>query len=174
MIERVPAELASGLAEDLSDLYAEVFAEPPYREGPEDVAGFVRRFRRQTRQPGFALVISRTGDALTGMAYGYTMAPDEWWRHCDTPAPPEVAGCAKFAVYELAVRREVRGRGVGRRLLNTLLADRLEQWATLNVNPEAAAAQMYRRWGWQFIGWCRYPGRPVMEVMLLRLRPATP
>jgi hypothetical protein len=34
------------------ELYAEVYAEPPYREGPEDVAGFAADWPRRVGQPG--------------------------------------------------------------------------------------------------------------------------
>ena len=39
----------------LRDLYAKVYAEPPYYEGPAEVANFVTRFEDQRRKVGFSL-----------------------------------------------------------------------------------------------------------------------
>ena len=81
----------------------------------------------------------------------------------------------KLAVIEWAVLPDRRGAGVGRRLLDELLAGRREQWATLTVVPAADASVIYDRWGWRQVASTR-PGRmPGMAVMLLELPgPAEP
>jgi len=59
----------------------------------------------------------------------------------------------RSAVIDLAVRRDWRRRGVGRRLLATLLDSRTEERATLSVQPLAEESQaFYRRLGWQCVG----------------------
>jgi len=70
--------------------------------------------------------------------------------------PPELlaeTGERTFAVIELAVRAGHRRQGIGRSVLDALLADRSEERAALLVRPEADAAQAaYARWGWHRIG----------------------
>lgn len=51
--------------------YQEVYAEPPYCEGPRDAAGFLVRARRQATRDGFRLVLAREGDEVVGFAFGY-------------------------------------------------------------------------------------------------------
>ncbi|WP_159059008.1 GNAT family N-acetyltransferase, partial [Streptomyces scabiei] len=57
-----------------------------------------------------------------------------------------------FYVYELAVVRELRGRGHGRALLEALLTDRTERYAVLAASTRAPAHELYRRWGWTKAG----------------------
>ncbi|MEU8898890.1 GNAT family N-acetyltransferase [Nocardia sp. NPDC048505] len=146
-----PRAAAAGL-EALIDLYAEVFASPPYYEGPEDVLRFRKLLTAELEQPGFALVRAIEGSELVGMAYGFTFAPEVWWPGSATPAPPEALGVPKFAVMELAVRADHQGRGLGRALLGALLDDRAEPLAVLTVAPAAPADAIYRAWGWRPAG----------------------
>src|SRR5687768_15632607 len=83
---------------DLSALYAAVFSEPPYNEGPEMPAKFVEWITGESGFPGFDLVAAFAADKLVGFAYGYTMPPGEWWHRTGTPAPAGVKESAKFAV----------------------------------------------------------------------------
>ncbi|MBP2354625.1 ribosomal protein S18 acetylase RimI-like enzyme [Kribbella aluminosa] len=48
---------------------------------------------------------------------------------------------------ELGVHTDFRGRGFSRRLVDTLLADRPEPFASLISGPGAQAHAMYERWG---------------------------
>lgn len=61
-------------------IYREVYAEPPYGEGPEDVAGFVKGWPRRAAAPRFRLVLAYDGDAAVGMTFGHQL-PDGtgWW-----------------------------------------------------------------------------------------------
>jgi hypothetical protein len=108
-----------------------------------------------------------------GFAYGYTMPAGRWWDGTDRPAPQELEAADKLAVIEWAVLPARRGAGIGRRLLDALLAGRREPWATLTVNPAADARAVYERWGWQQVASTR-PGRmPAMDVLALEL-PGSP
>ena len=163
----------SAAARDLRSVYAEVFSLPPYNEGPELADKFLDLLAEESKRPGFSLVAAEDAGKLVGFAYGYMMPAGEWWDGTDRPAPEEVKAADKLAVIEWAVLPDRRGAGIGRRLLDELLAGRREQWATLTVVPTADARAIYDRWGWRHVASTR-PGRmPGMAVMLLELPGST-
>ena len=59
---------ASQLVGEVRDLYAEVLAEPPYLEGPQDVVRFVEHFAEEMTRPGFSLIRAADGLVLMGIA----------------------------------------------------------------------------------------------------------
>lgn len=61
--------------DDLAPVYEAVFAEPPYLEGPRDVAEFLERYQREHKTPGFRLVLARDAGKLAGFAYGLPSRP---------------------------------------------------------------------------------------------------
>jgi GNAT superfamily N-acetyltransferase len=158
------------LVAEVGELYAEVFAEPPYLEGPQDVARFVEHFTGDLTRPGFGLVRAADGSVLVGVAYGWTMAAGAWFSRPEVEPPPEVRDVPRFAVMEWMVRSDRRGEGVGRRLMDLLLAGRPESWAVLAANPAALARRIYQRWGWRPLGPIRPAGMPALEVLALPLR----
>jgi ribosomal protein S18 acetylase RimI-like enzyme len=158
---------ARDLVSQMADLYASVFVEAPYHEGPEQIASFRRWIVDELAKPGFVLICAVGDSDLVGVAYGYTMAPGEWWRNVTLEPPEYIRGAAKFAIMEWMVRGEYRRAGVGRRLLDQLLLDRPEQYATLNVNPASLARELYRRWGWTQCGGTRSKNYPPMDVLVL-------
>lgn len=165
--QRYGPEIADRIDEVLS-LFAEVFAEPPYNEGPEHVEQFRRAFKKETKKPGFTFIGAEDG-VLVGMAYGYTMPPDEWWRRATVEPPEEIKAAPKFTVMEWAVRPDYRGQGIGNRLMDELLVDRAEPWATLNANPEAKARDLYVAAGWEQLGRVENKLFPDMDVLILDL-----
>ncbi|OLB80267.1 MAG: hypothetical protein AUI14_07305 [Actinobacteria bacterium 13_2_20CM_2_71_6] len=160
-----PAEAIARIAE-LREVYAAVFSLPPYNEGPEMPDKFVGWVNEESKHPGFDLVAAYDNGRLVGFAYGYTMPSGEWWHHADRPAPEAVKASAKFAVMEWAVLPDQRGKGVGRRLMDELLAGRQEPYAALTVNPQAEARTVYERWGWQYVASTRPGTMPGMDVMV--------
>lgn len=46
--------LDGGQGKRIADEVRDLYAEPPYNEGPDEVAGFADRYQRQTDSPGFA------------------------------------------------------------------------------------------------------------------------
>lgn len=141
----------------ICDLYDEVFAEPPMHWSPDQSADHQETLRRLMASPGFGLVLAHAGDELVGFAYGRTLAMDtKWWDNFLEPVPAEVTTerpDRTFAVIDFGVQRSWRGQGLGRRLLDTLLADRPEERATLAVEPAADNSQgFYRHLGWQLVG----------------------
>jgi len=126
-------------------LYAEIYAEPPYLEGPDEVADFAAGWTGCCQQPGFRLVVADADGEPVGFSFGHRLGPEtDWWDGLLDPVPAQVTQeweRRTFAVIELAVRARHRRRGIGRILHQALLAGRDEQRVTLLSRPEAAAAQ---------------------------------
>lgn len=162
---------ARGLTDQLCDLYAEVYAEPPYLEGPEHVARFAEHYSVEVVRDGFALASAVDNNLLVGAAYGWTMAAGQWFSSATSEPPKTILGTQKFAVMEWMVRRPYRGHGIGRRLLDTVLRDRAEPYAILASNPEAPARRIYERLGWRQCGTSKPDLLPPMDVLTLRLLP---
>lgn len=160
---------ARRFVEDMVDLYAAIFAEPPYNEGPAHVESFRGWVTKELDNPGFALVRAVVGADLVGMAYGYTMPAGDWWHDATEPPPAQIRDSPKFAVMEWAVRADRRQKGMGRRLMAELLDGRWEPYATLNANPAAIAHQVYIRWGWKRCGGTRPRNFPPMEILVLQV-----
>ncbi|MQA84030.1 MAG: GNAT family N-acetyltransferase [Streptosporangiales bacterium] len=162
--------------DELSTLYLEVYAEPPYEWGDEHAALFRERFEVQRRQDGFRLVEARVDGTLVGVGFGVTLrSSSPWWQNLLTPLPEQVTREYRgrtFAVVELLVRAPWRRRHIASTIHDLLLADRPEERATLTVLPEATAAQAaYRKWGWRKVAQKRnpLPGSPVFDVMVKRI-----
>jgi ribosomal protein S18 acetylase RimI-like enzyme len=154
---------------ELAVLYERVFAEPPYREGPEDVQHFVTYYTRDTAKPGFALVTARDDETLVGFAFGTARVPGEWWPGCDNPPPPDIVNVPSFAIYEWAVDKRYRGRGIGQELMTRILTNRPEPWATLTVNSAADAYRIYLRTGWHQVAMSYRDNTPPMAVLVRQL-----
>jgi ribosomal protein S18 acetylase RimI-like enzyme len=159
-------------------VYEEVYAEPPYLEGPRDVAEFLERFARQTQRPGFRMAVARDSDGTpVGFTFGYRLPPDTtWWKNALTPLPDDFTtetGDRTFVIIELAVRAPCRRRGIARRLHDALLAGQPVERATLTTRPEPEAApaqSAYAAWGYHLIGQSQpWPGAPIYNSLLLDL-----
>lgn len=161
------------MLDEMTDLYRAVYAEPPYNSGPlwsDDL--FRLRTEHQARRDGFRARWARSGAGdLVGFAFGFGMGAGGWWGGGDADLPPEeILAGDKFAVIELIVDRAWRGQGIGRRLLDELLAGRPEPYAMLTAVPAAPARALYDRWGWRQVGTARHtPDSPVMDQLVLRL-----
>lgn len=153
----------------LVELYGEVYADPPYLEGPEHVASFRRHLTREVDLPGFALALAANDRALIGAAYGFTLPAGQWMEPSAEEPCADIRDVPKFNIAEWMVRAPFRGAGIGRRLLDMLLAGRSEPWAVLASNPAAAARRIYERWGWKMAGRIEPGTMPPMDVLVLPL-----
>lgn len=162
-------EGAARLLPALVDLYAVVYAEPPYGEGPEQVRRFADGLPDEAARPGFRLVVAEDGSGLVGAAYGWTMPAGRWWSQADSEPSADILRADKLAVMEWMVRPSRRGEGIGAGLMRRLLADRPERWATLASDPRSAARRMYERAGWRQVARSTLPWGPAMDVLVLRL-----
>ena len=168
---RTGAEAAETIGE-LTDLYVEVYSEPPYGGGSiYERDAFVERTNRQVGRDGFTLITAHDGGRLAGFSFGFTIGAGRWWAGIVEPDPPaEISEPEKFAVIELVVALSHRGRGLSTRMLRELLDGRPEPHATLLAHPEASARSMYERWGWRQVGTNRpREDAPSADVLVLRL-----
>lgn len=169
---------APALRFDLQPLYNEVYAEPPYCEGPKEHAEFVERWDAQITQPGFRIVFAHdtTNGELIGFTFGLPLSRSRWWQGLRDPIDPAFTaenGRRTFAIIELVVHADYRRQGLGRALHDTLLAGRPEERVTLCVRPEPEAAPAraaYASWGYSTVGRLD-PGRDSVPEYLLMIRP---
>jgi ribosomal protein S18 acetylase RimI-like enzyme len=159
----------------VGELYAEIYAEPPYGEGPADVEDFTSGWSRTIDQTNFRLVVARSAGQPIGFAFGLQLrARTKWWNEALAPLPSEITTEYQgrtFAIIEIAVKQPYRRRGVGRLLHTHLTAGLTEERITLLVRPEAPAPQhAYRSWGYQLAGQIRpFPTAPVYNAMIKQL-----
>lgn len=167
------ADTSVDMLSSVAHLYAEIYAEPPYDEGPTDVADFTSSWSQRIGQRNFRLVVARRAAEPIGFAFGYQLSTrTAWWDGALTPLPGEITAeypGRTFAIIEIAVRQPYRQHGVGRLLHTHLTAGLSEERITLAVRPEAPAPQhAYRSWGYQPVGQVRpFPGGPIYDLMIL-------
>ncbi|MFJ7906095.1 GNAT family N-acetyltransferase [Kitasatospora sp. NPDC096204] len=168
-------ERTAALEGQLREVFAEAFAEPPYGDGPDDVARAFRRFRSQARRRGFRAAVAFDGDTVVGMAYGYPLSADTgWWGTLIDPVPDDLRhedGRRTFGLFELAVRPPWRRRGIATCMHRTLVEGLDNERVMLNSRPEATAAQAsYRAWGYRRVGAAiPWEGAARHDVMVLDL-----
>ncbi|MGJ5833525.1 GNAT family N-acetyltransferase [Streptomyces ossamyceticus] len=176
--ERYEGQEAEDQLDTFLATYEEVYADPPYCEGPRDVAEFIDRYRQQIRtRPGFRLVLARDGGDVVGFTYGYRLPADTgWWGNLLEPLPPESTretGERTFAVLELAVRKPWRRRGIAAGLHEQLLEGLAVERVTLTMRPEPEAApaqSAYASWGYRKVGKSHpWEDAPVYDCMVLDL-----
>lgn len=106
------------LRDRVAEVYAEVFAEPPYDEPPERGHDWAHgALVRHSALPAFQLVAAERGGRMLGFAYGVIGSEDSWFAgYIRDHAPREVSerwlgGQGELA--ELAMRPDARGLGLG-------------------------------------------------------------
>jgi ribosomal protein S18 acetylase RimI-like enzyme len=148
-----PEELAP-LADRLISVYRDTFSGPPFAEGEGGAERFAESLPRHVRREGFRCAVALEGGRALGFAYGHTNEPGQWWY--EQVAPALTAGQidrwfrGAFVVVTLAVTPLARGRGIGGRLHDELLAAPSHKTAVLSTRQEESAAmRLYRGRGWQ-------------------------
>ncbi|WP_428964295.1 GNAT family N-acetyltransferase [Micromonospora fluostatini] len=153
----------------LVEMYARVYAEPPYEEGPEQVSRFASLLPNEAARPGFTLISAERNGVLIGAAYGLRMAAGQWWSSTEQEPPAHLLDADKFALMEWFVVPDEQGQGVGAGLMTRLLAGRPEPWAMLAADPRAPVREMYSRAGWRQVTRISAPWGPSMDVLVRAL-----
>lgn len=163
--------------------YEEIYADPPYLEGPRDVADFIEHYAVQTERPGMRLVLAHADDEVVGFTYGYYLAPDtRWWANLQDVQLPlgetHEDGRRTFVIIELAVRSAWRRQQIATRLHSLLLEDVNAERVTLTVRPEPEAAparRAYLAWGYRRVGTSHpWEDAPLYDCMVRDLQHAPP
>jgi len=111
---------------------------------------------RHVERDGFRLVAEEDeGGRLAGMAYGYRGEPGQWWHDrvkavMNGDQREQWLAPGHFELVELAVRPDLRRRGLGGRLHDTLIEGEHRAVLSTQVNNEAALA-LYRGRGWEVV-----------------------
>ncbi|MCW2605613.1 MAG: GCN5-related N-acetyltransferase [Frankiales bacterium] len=161
----------SARRDDVLDVYADAMGVDPVaaRSRRSILAGHLLR-------DGLRAVAAEQDGALVGVAYGYLGAPGQWWHDQVRAALGEqmarqwLAGA--FEVCELHVRPALHGTGLGRTLLQQLLAHTPAPTAVLTTpDTDTRARRFYRAGGWtDLVRDLRFPGDPrAFAVLGLRL-----
>jgi len=158
VLEHNGAETASGLLDELSDVYADAYGVQP----GEKVDAFRGRAWQAFQTPGFDLVTARADGELSAFVFGYSLpVTNTWWRGVE-PAQDEdfyrETGSRTVVLSEIEVRRALQRQGLGRRLHEEFLAARTEERATLATGADVPSRHVYPRWGWTEVG--TVPGQP--------------
>ncbi|MFE4664632.1 GNAT family N-acetyltransferase [Streptomyces sp. NPDC056716] len=175
--ERYDGEEAAPALDAFLPAYEEVYAEPPYSEGPSDVAQFIDRYLLHVQRDGMRLGIARDGREVVGFSYGYLLPADTgWWANMDQELAGDFVredGTRTWVILELAVRKPWSRRGIAASLHTALLDGLAVERVTLTVRPEpeAAAAQAaYHAWGYHPVGTSHpWAEAPYYRAMVLDL-----
>lgn len=153
--------------DDVLDVYAEAMEVPR-------TAARSRKAILQSHldRAGLKAVVALDGDRVTGFAYGYLGAPGQWWYDQVAIALGRELGDVwldrPFEVCELHVRPAHQGTGLGRSLLDTLLAGVPAATAVLTTpDLETRARSFYRAGGWvDLLRGLRFAGDPRVFAVL--------
>ncbi|WP_217196689.1 GNAT family N-acetyltransferase [Streptomyces buecherae] len=149
-----------GVADELTDAYVDVFTAPPWedRDARATRAEFRERLATDAHRPGFRAVLATSDDGrVQGFVTGWTtQAPfrtDRAYGKVTTRLGAERVNellVGAFEVDELGVRPDVRGTGLGRRLLSALVdtAPGGRAWL-LTWSQAHETLAFYRRIGWR-------------------------
>lgn len=130
--------------------------------------------RAHLDRPGLRAVAALSDNGLVGIGYGYRSSPGQWW-HDQVAAAMTSEQVANwlgdaFEVCELHVRPAHQGSGVGRAVLDSLLAGTTARSAVLTT-PDARtrARNFYTAGGWEdLVRGLHFPGDPRSFAVLGR------
>jgi GNAT superfamily N-acetyltransferase len=164
VVSTVSAPVVRERMDEICAVFDTVFSAPPRTWEPGASQRHRSQLERMTLEPGFGCALADSTAGLVGFVYGSTLSTGtSWWQGFRDPVPDELVRerpGRTFAVIDLGVLAGWRRHGVGRRLLEVLLAARGEQRATLAVRPEIAEAHAFYAaiGGWQLVGRQDTPG----------------
>lgn len=167
---------ARTLGNQLAEIYVRGYVGTHNENDPfHGTEKFLERLDGYARSPGFTLVTANAPNGeMAGFAFGYTLPVGaRWWNGLLDPVPDgftNETGSRTFAVNEINVVSEWRGRGIANRLHTELRAIRPEPRFTLLVEPnsEANARRLYLSWGYQTAARLQpYADAPIYDALVL-------
>ncbi|HVE74041.1 MAG TPA: GNAT family N-acetyltransferase [Mycobacteriales bacterium] len=174
VVEWTRTELSARL-EEVLDVYCEAMRVPVATAGGRRAIITSHLDRSGLR----AAAVTGPEGELAGVTYGYRGAAGEWWYdQVRSTLDPEAAQRwldDAFEVCELHVRPRYQGQGLGRALLDALLAKTASRTAVLSTPAGPTRARsFYRAGGWaELVPLMHFPGDPRPFVVLGRaLAPA--
>ncbi|MET8428701.1 GNAT family N-acetyltransferase [Nocardia sp. NPDC004860] len=154
-VQAVTAVDAAKRLDAIDALYQQVFTVAP--NVAESPAQHRASMLGMLADPSFGCALAVVDDVeLVGFAYGYGLKSGRWWEGLREPVPEgfttEWEG-RTFAVIDIGVSQRWRRHRIGTQLMEALLADRVEQRASLGVIPALSdSARFYAATGWELVG----------------------
>jgi ribosomal protein S18 acetylase RimI-like enzyme len=150
----------AALSDRLVDVYRAAMGVPPFHETEVETGWFAQELADELTEPGFRCWVASDNDGqVAGFAYGFPtpeIPADGWYgslREAVGPGASEQWLTGQFAVVWIAVHPERRGRGLGRSLLERLLAGAGTERAWLVTHDLDTPAQaLYRSLGFRELG----------------------
>ncbi|MET9734329.1 STAS domain-containing protein [Streptomyces sp. NPDC006458] len=176
-LRRLTRQQAEGMSEDIADLAVAPTAgssEQAHRERSD----FLRRLAVSARRPGFALLVAET-TVLVGCAFGFPVGPGGRSERGLQESIGRLTGGGRFLLLTQVVEcHHAQYRDIGRRLQQSLLADRHAALGVALLRPSDGAGQAaYESWGWRNLGeMVGLPGRgaPCVLTLSRESEPALP
>jgi GNAT superfamily N-acetyltransferase len=150
---------AKSLRGDVVEIYRSTFTAPPFNDSEREVGWFDEEFGNDVELPEFRCIAARVGDRMIGFAYGFRTFEGEPWndwygevlRAVGPHAEDWIRG--QFAIGWFALLPAYRGRGLGRRLHDDLIASAPPgRWWLVTHDLDTPARRLYDQRGWVQIG----------------------
>jgi ribosomal protein S18 acetylase RimI-like enzyme len=158
-LRRLDGPATAAAADQLVAVYRAAMGAAPFHETEVETGWFAQELAGEVGEDGFRCWTAHEDGRLVGFAYGLPTpaVPDDGWygllRAAVGPAQAETWLVGQFAVVWLAVHPAWRGRGLGRRLLERLLAGAGTERAWLITHDlDTPARGLYRSLGFQELG----------------------
>jgi len=165
-VRLISASQALALKDSIVAAYLAAFSLPPYSKTFAEAQDFAFRFPRHVAREDFRCLVAQEArnSPVLGFAYGYACREGQWWRDQVYPALQPAARAEWLSdaleFVELAVVPEAQGRGLGRKLHNSLLEGVPHRTAVLStLQAETTGLILYRQHGWiTLLEKFRFPG----------------
>jgi ribosomal protein S18 acetylase RimI-like enzyme len=158
-LTRLDGPAAAAVSEQLVAVYRAAMGAAPFFETEVETGWFAEELAGEVEEAGYRCWVATEDGRVVGFAYGLPtpeIPSDGWYglvREAVGPAAAERWLAGQFAVVWLAVHPDHRGRGLGRRLLERLLAEAGTERAWLITHDlDTPARALYRSLGFQLLG----------------------
>ena len=141
----------AAISDQLVAVYRAAMGAAPFHETEVETGWFAEELASELGEAGFRCWVATEHDQVVGFAYGFetpAIPPEGWYglvREAVGPAAADHWLAGQFSVVWIAVHPDRRGRGLGRRLLERLLAGAATERAWLITHDlDTPARALYR------------------------------